>query len=141
MLCLLLFQGLQQLSVQWQSAWTVHPCTQASQHCKFLFSRPMHHTPSVHLKDNLFPTPVHSSAWSSILPQSSGPLTECKMDPTVSTSKMNKSHPSMKRVLQHKDGQHLTDMEWKTICQSAVLITHTVLEPLDLLGTLAAGQP
>ena len=62
-------------------------------------------------------------------------LAECKMDPTVSTSKMNKSHPSMKHVLWHKDGQHLMDMEWKTICQSAVLIAHTVLEPLDPLGT------
>ena len=68
-------------------------------------------------------------------------LTECKMDPTVSTSKMNKSCPFMKHVLQHEDGQHLMDTEWKTICQSVVLITCTVLEPLDPLGTLAAGQP
>ena len=32
-------------------------------------------------------------------------------------------------------------MEWKTICRSAVLISRTILEPLDPLGTVARGQP
>ena len=82
-LCLLLFQGLQQLSVQWQSAWTVHPCAWVSQYRKFLFSRPTHCTPSVHLKVNLFPTPIHSSAWSSILPQSSGPSLSARWTPLL----------------------------------------------------------
>ena len=68
-------------------------------------------------------------------------LDDCKNDPTVTTSSMNKSRPSMKRALRHDDGRYLTDAEWKTICRSAVLISRTILEPLDPLGTVACGQP
>ena len=54
---------------------------------------------------------------------------------------MNKSRPSMKRTIQHNNGQHISDDEWKAIRQSAILVACTFLDPLDPQGILSAGQP
>jgi hypothetical protein len=69
-------------------------------------------------------------------------LNDCKNDPSVTTSNTNKSRPSMRHAIQHKDGMHISDEEWKMIHQSATIIAHSILGLLDPQGLLAAaGQP
>jgi hypothetical protein len=66
-------------------------------------------------------------------------LNDCKNDPSVTTSDTNKSRPSMRCVIRHEDGTHISDEEWKTIHQSATIIAHSILGPLDPQGLLAAA--
>jgi hypothetical protein len=66
-------------------------------------------------------------------------LNDCKNDPSVTTSNTNKSCPSMRRAIRHEDGTHILDEEWKTICQSATIIAHSILGLLDPQGLLAAA--
>ncbi|KAH9063696.1 hypothetical protein EDB83DRAFT_2601210 [Lactarius deliciosus] len=59
-------------------------------------------------------------------------LAHCKMDPDVNSSAGNKSQPSMQHAICHKDSSLISKEDWKAMHQSAILISHTHIETLDI---------
>jgi hypothetical protein len=66
-------------------------------------------------------------------------LNDCKNDPSITTSDVNKFHPSMRLAMQHEDRMHISDKEWKMIHQSVTIIAHSILGPLNPQGVLTAA--
>ncbi|KAH9079143.1 hypothetical protein EDB83DRAFT_2513682 [Lactarius deliciosus] len=59
-------------------------------------------------------------------------LAHCKTDPDVNLSAGNKSRPSMQRAIHHKDSSLISKEDWKAMRQSAILISCTHIEMLDI---------
>ncbi|KAH9164767.1 hypothetical protein EDB89DRAFT_1911915 [Lactarius sanguifluus] len=59
-------------------------------------------------------------------------LTHCKKDPDVNSSAGNKSRPPMQCAICHEDGSLISEEDWKAMHQSAVLISRTHIETLDI---------
>ena len=65
---------------------------------------------------------------------------ECKSIPTVGMTASNMSHPPMQCVICHENGEMVTDVEWKAIWQSAILVAHTHFYPLILTSQTKQTQ-
>ncbi|KAH8997900.1 hypothetical protein EDB83DRAFT_2324850 [Lactarius deliciosus] len=59
-------------------------------------------------------------------------LAHCKTDPDVNSSAGNKSRPSMQRAIRHEDSSLISKEDWKAMRQSAILISRTRIETLDI---------
>ncbi|KAH9011384.1 hypothetical protein EDB85DRAFT_2159982 [Lactarius pseudohatsudake] len=59
-------------------------------------------------------------------------LADCKVNAEVNSSPGNLSRPPMLRAIRCEDGTLVNDDDWKAMRQSAVLIVHTRILPLDV---------
>ncbi len=66
---------------------------------------------------------------------------DCKNDPDARVTAANMSRFPMRRAIRHEDGTMITESQWKSIRQSAMLVARTHLESLTSTAPLSADQP